>query len=668
MLDAEVRKRCVRCYCQKGSNDVMHDEPSVIPPIYLIQKSQVQRYLFVIIVAATWFFTHRYGGIWHDGVLYAAQALFRLSPNQFDGDLFFAFGSQDSFSLFAPIYALFIDLLDLHPASFLFMLVSQVLWLLSAAFLANRLCSFPANWWALLLLAILPRAYGADGIFAYAENFVTARIFAEAIALLAVGFLLHGSHRIAASALLISAVLHPIIALPAVVTAIALLTSTRQIVTITLTGIAVTLLVITVPGLPWAALAPMDADWYRISVSRSPFVFLDQWSYTELADPVYWASVLLISAAASPNPIVARCYRATVFAGVVGFALSALVLIKPVALLVQMQPWRAAWFVKVLAIVAMTELIRSTYTEHQPVPRLVCAVALACGFTPEHFGAPIAFALGICYPLIGKSKRIALITTRFQKLIIGLLVFAFLPEATLLIGDFWSASSALVADLWSGELPPKSLYFNPEPVLIAGVSGAAMLVTANSHRPPGKKLLPMFGVTLTVACAALSWSVTSTTLYVTPSIGLTSELIGAIPKGSTTYFENGHDVLWFHMKRASYGSYQQAAGVIFSRGTAIEAERRLVALNRLGTTDAHLDRQSPNQMKGATADTTITTEALRKVCEDPALGQLIFKRSNIKSSLPKPRLEFGLTLNPAKPYSSTYWLYSCQDFRKNVTN
>jgi hypothetical protein len=457
-------------------------------------------------------------------------------------------------------------------------------------------------------------------------------------------------------------------ALPAIVTVIALLTGTRWIVTITLLGFAAILIVITVPGLPWAALSPMDADWYGISVSRSPFVFLDRWSYTELADPVYWVSILLIAATASPTPIVARCYRATAFAGVVGFALSAITLIKPVALLVQMQPWRAAWFVKVLAIVAMAELIRSTYTNRQPVPRLVCTVVLACGLALEHFGAPIAFALSICYPLIGKSKRIALITTRFQRPLIGLLVFASLPEATLLIRDFSSTSSALVADLWSGGLPPKSLYLNPDPILVAGVSGVALLVTTNAHRLPGRALLSLFGTALTVAFAALSWSVTSTTPYVTPSIGLTSELIDAIPKGSTTYFENGHDILWFHMKRASYGSHQQAAGVIFSRGTAIEAERRLIALNRLGTTDAHLGRQPPNQMEGSTADTTITTEALRKVCEDLVLGQLILKRPHIKSSLPEPRLEFGLTLNPAKPYASKYWLYSCQDFRKHVTN
>ena len=41
---------------------------------------------------------HPYNGIRHDGMLYVAQALKHVDPVIFNGDLFFKFGSQDSFS------------------------------------------------------------------------------------------------------------------------------------------------------------------------------------------------------------------------------------------------------------------------------------------------------------------------------------------------------------------------------------------------------------------------------------------------------------------------------------------------------------------------------------------------------------------------------------------
>ena len=48
-----------------------------------------QRLALALLTFAIWGATHRYSGIWHDGVLYAGQALNRLYPERFVGDLFF---------------------------------------------------------------------------------------------------------------------------------------------------------------------------------------------------------------------------------------------------------------------------------------------------------------------------------------------------------------------------------------------------------------------------------------------------------------------------------------------------------------------------------------------------------------------------------------------------
>jgi hypothetical protein len=53
-------------------------------------------------LSAIWLLTHRYHGIHHDALFYAVQALAHAAPARFEHDLFFAFGSQDDYTLFTP--------------------------------------------------------------------------------------------------------------------------------------------------------------------------------------------------------------------------------------------------------------------------------------------------------------------------------------------------------------------------------------------------------------------------------------------------------------------------------------------------------------------------------------------------------------------------------------
>ena len=67
--------------------------------------SQSARITAVLGLASIWLWTHRYFGIQHDGLFYAVQALARITPEAYAGDVFFAFGSQDDYSLFSRLYA-----------------------------------------------------------------------------------------------------------------------------------------------------------------------------------------------------------------------------------------------------------------------------------------------------------------------------------------------------------------------------------------------------------------------------------------------------------------------------------------------------------------------------------------------------------------------------------
>ncbi|MFX7949498.1 hypothetical protein ABTK52_19180, partial [Acinetobacter baumannii] len=75
-------------------------KPDWIPDAVLRRAPVFQ--LFAI-SALIWLLVRPYQGIVHDARLYGLQVLARVSPGAFHADLFLAYGSQDSFSIFSLI-------------------------------------------------------------------------------------------------------------------------------------------------------------------------------------------------------------------------------------------------------------------------------------------------------------------------------------------------------------------------------------------------------------------------------------------------------------------------------------------------------------------------------------------------------------------------------------
>src|SRR5712675_1108015 len=59
-------------------------------------------------LGALWLLGRRYGGFIHDASIYVLQGLRVLDPASFAGDLFFAYGAQDAYTVFPQIYSLLI--------------------------------------------------------------------------------------------------------------------------------------------------------------------------------------------------------------------------------------------------------------------------------------------------------------------------------------------------------------------------------------------------------------------------------------------------------------------------------------------------------------------------------------------------------------------------------
>ena len=58
-----------------------------------------------LLITGLYLFLHPYQGLIHDARLYTLQALNHLHPDLYSNDVFLKYGSQDSYTLFTPVYA-----------------------------------------------------------------------------------------------------------------------------------------------------------------------------------------------------------------------------------------------------------------------------------------------------------------------------------------------------------------------------------------------------------------------------------------------------------------------------------------------------------------------------------------------------------------------------------
>src|ERR1700674_3724097 len=134
----------------------------------------------VLTALTTWLILRGYHGLLGDAQLYAFQALARIQPH-LANDLYLQNTSQDQFTIFSPVYAWFIEHLGLERAArWLTLLFTG--WFLAAAWSAARvLTNRNGAWLAVIFLLIVDGSYGGASVFRFSEEFLTARLPAEAL-------------------------------------------------------------------------------------------------------------------------------------------------------------------------------------------------------------------------------------------------------------------------------------------------------------------------------------------------------------------------------------------------------------------------------------------------------------------------------------------------------
>ena len=313
---------------------------------------------YLLVLVALWSVVGRYKGISHDAILYVLQSIAHLRPDPLAQDVFLRYLSQDQFSLFSRIGALFIGWLGADRGAEALTFTILVCWLVVAWRIARRLQGPTLALLSVALLLFIPGWYSAKGVFRYAEPFMTARGLAEVLSLAAVLAVLNSRRALAFALVALAMLVHPLMAFPA-----ALLIATQCL---PLNGwrhrVAVCMVLVIgatagsfVLGLPEPLLS---GRWLEVTRLRSSFLFTDRWTPSDWEVVTQILATLLLGVMTLRPGGARRLLTGALVVGFAGLVLTVLgSWIAEIRILVQGQPWRWLWLGRFLATACLPLIV-----------------------------------------------------------------------------------------------------------------------------------------------------------------------------------------------------------------------------------------------------------------------------------------------------------------------
>jgi len=302
---------------------------------------------------ALWTLTHCYRGLFNDGVLYAVQAIARIHP-YFTNDVMLSGTSQDSFTLFSPLYAALIQMFGIIGASTLLFALSTAGYLFAAWLVVRRLFDSSAAYLTVAVLICVSSDYGAWSVFHCVEDFLTARSLAEACVVGAIAAYYWQRSWMAAGLMAIGMLIHPVMALPGLLLLLCLIVPVRVAAIAATMGLAALALasLAAVHGLaPLASFKPMDPKWLEVVEERSMFLFLKDWRVVDWEVQLRPLLFLALAQAVIADAKIRKLCWAAVLVGTSGLALAAVPdVVGPIPILLQGQAWRWVWITCTVAL------------------------------------------------------------------------------------------------------------------------------------------------------------------------------------------------------------------------------------------------------------------------------------------------------------------------------
>jgi hypothetical protein len=591
-----------------------------------------------------WALIYNYGGLAYDAQLYAVQAMSKLRPS-LAADLFLQNVSQDHFTVFPRFYAWVINVAGLRPAALLLTIIFTICLLSSSWLLIATLTDQDVAWLATFLLIVVEGHYGAFGVFYISEPFLTARLPAEALISTALVCHVRGHTRIGVGIALAAVLVHPLMALPGLLLLICLRSPPRARVIaagILIFGTLIASTAATNLSSVGRILPIMDGSWAHVVRERSQFLFLQLWRTKDWALNARPFLSLGFVALTLPAGSTRNLAVSGATIGATGIAISAIgCLVGPVAPLIQGQSWRWEWVTVLLSLLLVLPAARVTLQNGKV--GIVCAILLIAGWL---LSAVVGAAcISVALLIWVARQKIPASWTKFGPAASA--TIAVLLVSCALISSWKSVST--VPAVVAGEsyiLACIRAVFESK-ILGASFAGALWWSIKSSSGP--LRPATMFVLLTPFAVSLLLHSSGHLRPYGSPAnIGEFADWRYRIPLESTIFVTNGLDsgsFVWFTLQRNNYLSPSQSAGVVFSRATALEVQRRsevllpinapnwkiLTSLRDLSGAASHSGDSSTSGVAGSEAAggaktrtfRALTARALIEVCRDTLLGFVV---------------------------------------------
>jgi hypothetical protein len=617
--------------------------------------------LLLMTILAFWLSSHPWRGIWHDGALYAVQALRRLYPANFQHDLYFLHGSQDAFTLFSPLYASAIAALGLHNATLALLVAGYAIWLSAAVYLLSAVLRGFHFWLGLAMLIAWPADYGpTPAVFRLAESFLTPRLLAEGLGIFALGCFLRARWTWGAVLSCLAVALHPLIGSgPLLAGALLRAWGNWRALALLLGSGAVLLAAGVAAAIPPfdRLLTSMDAEWLAVVARRAPMVTWTAWQAHEWVSRTALAFSLVGTAAALAPVALSRLFRCVAVLGALGLLASWLGTgLTANLLLIQVQPWRLLWLTHLCAWLALAWLL-AAYWQHSRLVRMLLLVLCLAALARDTIGGAVALAAGAA--LYHYARRPPLPWpawgNRTAYAVLAALAMTWLLQVS------WAtrqAAPAIRDQTW----PWLATLWGIHALELGGgaLMGTVLLLLVwrwGGHTRKGLQLCA-FSLAFGSLCVAISFAAfPSRRQFDLSTVGeqaVRAAFLPLIPPQALVYWQNNVQVSWYLLHRANYASNTQITGLAFNRGTAIEGVRRMERLRGLGSEDAIIRRNKLEASLHAQALPAPDKAGLLYACSDPILDFVVLTVPLAGAYVAQARdVEYG----------KTYYLYECARLR-----
>ncbi len=556
-----------------------------------------------------------YMGLVHDAALYSLQVMHHVRPGFYAEDLFFAYGSQDAYSVFPSLLAPLAAHVAIEWTFFLAFAAGTIL--LSFAevrFMRRLIVNRAVANLALVLLAVSDVPYGGRGVFHAHEWFLTARLPAEALVLLGLDQLLRKRYGWTLVTMLTATAIHPLMAIGGLAVAGGFLLSRVLPVRWTVAGAAVgaaSAIVILHPLVSELLFGKMDGAWLATARTVSGHCFLSRWSSAD------WLRVTCaIAIAVTAMPYLRRESRRLVLMIVIvslaSLALTGIGELNACVLLVQGQAYRALWLLQLCSIPLGLLSAVKLWEGGSAAARLGSIACLGYVGDPlaSRWLAPesLASTLAVCgviamaWAVLARAKAPGRrpVDSLLAGALAGLVAAAILGSVVLLRG--------LIA-AWAGGDPPAEVYsvatWLCSDGLLAGVGLLLLWGLWRVGRDWRRRALLAGGVWMAASLGffACRESAAYRSRYQPgySDAGFVRRFLaqrGAVaPRTPQVYWPAHPALIWLDVSANSYFSFDQVQGVVFSSGTAAEARRRAALVRPFEVARMRAENGSPRSWR-----------------------------------------------------------------------